>query len=1492
MPSQIRVTVAGDAAPLNVAMGSATRTLQKFGGEAEAAAKAMVSASAKQTDALKALAGQYEKLAAAAEEGSSEQVAAIRLAADAQKALAKAAIASGEEQVAAATEAAAAQKEVAAAVVATEETSRKLTGSMGVLGKAMTAAFAGFAIKEVVGGLTGAAEKFQQSMELIHTQAGATQKEVDSMSQSILRMASSVGTSPDELAAGLYHIESAGLRGSKALQALRIAAEGAKVGGADLEDVTNALNAVIVSGIKGSEDFSSAMGSLNATVGAGDMRMQDLADAMGTGLPAKAKVFGLSLKDINAALAVFGDSNIRGAEAGTLLASAIRLMGAPSKVAEKALGAIHLGATTLADDMRAGGLPKAIEDLKAHMEAMGLSASQQAQVLTRAFGGKQAGGIMILIDQLDRLKTKEKEVGDGANTFGSAWAATQKTAAFSMDRFHASMELVEITIGNKLLPLVAELANKFSDWISKASTMNAINKTIDQITGAVKAMVPYLQTAATWANTVAKALGGWSTVIKEVIITFTALKVAVAAATLVMDFNPIIAAVTALAITAGYVITHWEKVKVWFADFLDFAQKWAPVIGAVMFGPFGFVAGEVVKHWEGVKSWFEDFANDLSTMFTNPLGTLKAMFADIGEGLFGGLKQGIADFLNAVKSIQIHIKTWHGLPDGISVKWAGGGGDSSTSFSTDQPNVSGDSTITGGAGQHGAAAGTTTSASTYPKVSASGIASMAAQYGLDPQAVMAVSKMEGLGGGIGDGGHAFGPFQLNNAGGAITGMFKGWTNEQIQAWAWSPAGLQFALTRIAAVAKGQKGYAAISSIVNKFERPKNPGAEVAGAESAYGFDPNAVDTSSVDTGNPNFNLDASTSKSKKKSKPGGMSLVPEAMKKAVAAAAAKAASDIAGGLPDLAIGALNTEATDIKKEIALLKGKLHAKGTDSTKTQKAIDALTKSLNDIHSKIIEEYAADLKKETDAAKTAGQAALKAFGKGDDSAAIKALKQQAADLKKAESDLQHLIANSSGDQKKAYEAQLTRIKDQLAQVVKDESIPKMIADSIASFTSELKALTAQFTQLTKTRQAQAALQAVGYFADTAKTLQDTDTAIADTLQQKVDTLKALEAKEVAEAKATTGNAQAAWKAKAAATAKLIVKFTSDLSDAMGTVEQDLASALQGAQSTFQSAVSSLQDDLDNQLQKLAEDATGYTADSGQLAAMQAADTLQGYNDAVASATAQLQADTASGADAATLAADQKALDAANRQLQEYQLQIKAQQEQTAATQKAAQQQTQLNAKLSDYEQQLISGKITASQFNDDLASLQAEFGVTISDTVTPELVGVASAAQAVEKAFDALIAWVNKTTGSNIAPVGSGSSSSQGGYSGGSGGPGGTTEPGGGNARTPGLQMFSGGIVRALAGTVVPGVSKATDYVPAMLNGGEMIFNSGQQRNLFNLIAAGGLRFGQTQQPPMMTATGGRAPVFNFHFPNYAGDKRDLVQMLRTEFARMNLRGTPAF
>src|SRR5258706_10926766 len=107
------------------------------------------------------------------------------------------------------------------------------------------------------------------------------------------------------------------------------------------------------------------------------------------------------------------------------------------------------------------------------------------------------------------------------------------------------------------------------------------------------------------------------------------------------------------------------------------------------------------------------------------------------------------------------------------------------------------------------------------------IKTAAAKYGLDPAAMIAVSRVEsGLNPrAVGDSGHAFGLFQFNNAGGIITG------DPNPGKYLDPNYNAMEAARHIASIkgARQARGADAVRLIVNSFERPANKGAEISKA---------------------------------------------------------------------------------------------------------------------------------------------------------------------------------------------------------------------------------------------------------------------------------------------------------------------------------------------------------------------------------------------------------------------------------------------------------------------------------------------------------------------------------------------------------------------------------------------------------------------------------------------------------------------------------------
>jgi TP901 family phage tail tape measure protein len=353
--------------------------------------------------------------------------------------------------------------------------------SMAALGKvkmlAKGAAIAGVAV--AVGAVKMAGD-FQASMLRIQTQANGSRQEVARLSKGVLAMAGQVAETPRTLADAAYHIASIGqgsLTTAQQLRVLRIATEGAKIGGADLVDVTNALDAAIVSHIHGVKNYSQAMGVLNATVGAGDMSMQDLADAFGP-LGAVLKGYNVTIRQAGAALATFGDNNIRGADAGTALRMAVQSLAVPVATGKKQLEDWGIKAGNLSKQLQRGGLTSALDTLMRKMRENGVTAKTQGDVLTQMFGKRAGVGLSVLMGQLDRFHTKLHEVGKGATGFGSSWKAYTKSFGYAWDSAKASAEALMIQLGTKLLPVATKVMNwisttaipalsKFGEWLKK-----------------------------------------------------------------------------------------------------------------------------------------------------------------------------------------------------------------------------------------------------------------------------------------------------------------------------------------------------------------------------------------------------------------------------------------------------------------------------------------------------------------------------------------------------------------------------------------------------------------------------------------------------------------------------------------------------------------------------------------------------------------------------------------------------------------------------------------------------------------------------------------------------------------------------------------------------------------------------------------------------------------------------------------------------------------
>lgn len=322
---------------------------------------------------------------------------------------------------------------------------------------------------------THMAADFNQAMEQVHTQAGETQKNVNRLNREVLTFAKSgkAAQGPTDLANALYRLEGAGIRGERAMRALRAASDLAAVGNANVEDTAKTLAQAYFSGIKGLGSFKDVVSELNATVGAGDLRLQQLVDALGTGILPTARQAGLGFHDMTAALAVFGDETNNVSGWAAQLSTAFHFITNPTTKARNAFEDLGLKQNQLALDFRKpNGLSAALHDLRDHLDKLpgGARGPKATELLGNILPGGRGRVLLVLLNQLDRLDSKYKQIRDTNDRFGEAVQKTQEQNAFKIHAAWAKIEADAVDLGNAIGPTLVGVGSEIADEADKIAT--------------------------------------------------------------------------------------------------------------------------------------------------------------------------------------------------------------------------------------------------------------------------------------------------------------------------------------------------------------------------------------------------------------------------------------------------------------------------------------------------------------------------------------------------------------------------------------------------------------------------------------------------------------------------------------------------------------------------------------------------------------------------------------------------------------------------------------------------------------------------------------------------------------------------------------------------------------------------------------------------------------------------------------------------------------
>ena len=341
--------------------------------------------------------------------------------------------------------------------VASETTGGKITA----FGKKATTAVAGVGIAMVAYGVEKAL-KYNDALDKIQNQAGASASELDYLKGVILTVSSQTAISSDQIAGAFLQVEKAGIRGAAAYNLVDNAAKAAAITGGDVATIATTIVAAQSLQITKGQSVAQITDTL---VKANQNHIGSLDDLVGL---LKGKVggalaaYGINLGEAAAVADVASKAGYTNARSMTTLATGLGKVENPTTAQSKALKALGINADALARTARHPGTGL-IDTLKALEVQSRKTGVPLEKLISVTFGSGAVGLVSALAKQIPQLSALNASLqSSSAKGLDTAFGITSKQLSFKIEQIKTQLTNALTGIGIMLLPTITQVAN----WVT------------------------------------------------------------------------------------------------------------------------------------------------------------------------------------------------------------------------------------------------------------------------------------------------------------------------------------------------------------------------------------------------------------------------------------------------------------------------------------------------------------------------------------------------------------------------------------------------------------------------------------------------------------------------------------------------------------------------------------------------------------------------------------------------------------------------------------------------------------------------------------------------------------------------------------------------------------------------------------------------------------------------------------------------------------------
>ena len=363
-------------------------------------------------------------------------------------------------------------------------TKTQLMGTIGAVGAVAAAIYAG---------PVQAAQKYETAMAKVGTIADTKQVPLEQLSSEIMKLSNTTGIAAEAIADDVYNAISAGQQTGDAVNFVSNSAKLAKAGFAESSQTLDVLTTILNAYGMEASKVGDVSDMLIQIQNKGKVTVGELSSVMGKIIPT-ANANGVALEQLGAGYAIMTSKGIAAAETTTYMNSMLNELGKSGTTADKLL---RQTAGKSFKELMAEG--KSLGDVLGIMQE---AAESSGKSLSDVFGSAEAGkaAVSLLSNGVDGFNESVKGMVESAGATEEAFAKMENTTEAKMQKAKNSIANLGIVLGQNLLPIVGNLADKVAAVVIKVSEFAQANPKLVQTALKVAAALAGMKVAGLTAK--------------------------------------------------------------------------------------------------------------------------------------------------------------------------------------------------------------------------------------------------------------------------------------------------------------------------------------------------------------------------------------------------------------------------------------------------------------------------------------------------------------------------------------------------------------------------------------------------------------------------------------------------------------------------------------------------------------------------------------------------------------------------------------------------------------------------------------------------------------------------------------------------------------------------------------------------------------------------------------------------------------------------------